>query len=388
MPLKLGPISQQVERMTAQATARDRRRWLEEARRLLLTLDPSQLRARLKERRERIPWLVATPVGSLSARFPAPKPPADFTVVAADGSSIPPERHSPLRFYVINTGYVALTYGHRPNALLDSGGRLYFEEEDLYLLPGQEMSRVEGARLGLKMEIAEMEALWQASTLADLPLVAIRDGSLILWPVQGEAKEVQEKLLGEFLEPLERFRQAGWPVISYISKTDAHDVVNALRVWVCEGDLDCYHCNCRAEAKVLSLALMSVWDREIFTHLGNGERSDVFDSASDVLSHYGSHRIQFFYINVGGEIVRIEAPQWVMRNQAMLNLAHGLVYDQCRRSGAYLPYPPALQEAHEQAVISTGERRLMEELVDRALAQQGVVSLRSAKDTSKRRRAV
>jgi len=87
-------------------------------------------------------------------------------------------------------------------------------------------------------------------------------------------------------------------------------------------------------------------------------------------------------------VVRIEAPQWVMRDEGLLGLVHALVYDQCQRSPDYPPYPPALQEAHEQAVITTAERRLVEELVERALAGQGFVYTRSAKDRSKRRRGV
>ena len=72
----------------------------------------------------------------------------------------------------------------------------------------------------------------------------------------------------------------------------------------------------------------------------------------------------------------------------MLHLVHALVYDQCLRSPDYPPYPPALQEAHEQAVITTAERRLVEELVERALAERGIVYARSAKDRSKRTRGV
>ena len=112
------------------------------------------------------------------------------------------------------------------------------------------------------------------------------------------------------------------------------------------------------------------------------------------MDEYESHRIQFFYLNVGGEavstseVVRVEAPQWVMRDEGILDLVHALVYDQCQRSPDYPPYPPALQEAHEQAVITTAERRLVEELVERALAQRGITYTRSAKDRSKRRRGV
>jgi hypothetical protein len=77
-----------------------------------------------------------------------------------------------------------------------------------------------------------------------------------------------------------------------------------------------------------------------------------------------------------------------MQNAGMLELVQAVIYDQCQRSGGYLPYPPALQEAHEQAVIGTAERRLVEELVEQALAERGVVYARSAKAYSKRRRGV
>jgi hypothetical protein len=72
----------------------------------------------------------------------------------------------------------------------------------------------------------------------------------------------------------------------------------------------------------------------------------------------------------------------------MLDLVHATIYDQCGRSGQHPPYPPVLIEAHEQAVISTGDRRMVEEMVERALAAQGIFYMRSAKDLSKKRRGV
>jgi hypothetical protein len=91
---------------------------------------------------------------------------------------------------------------------------------------------------------------------------------------------------------------------------------------------------------------------------------------------------------VGGEVARIEAPQWVFQDRDMLDLVHGVVFDQCQRSGQYPPYPPVLIEAHEQAVISTADRQAVENLVEKALAARGVFYMRSAKDRSKRSRGV
>jgi hypothetical protein len=390
LPLELGPISQQVDRMAASFVADEHRALLREARELLCDVDAKELRAKVRARHEKYPWLVAIPVHTLSQTFAPPLPPADFSVIASDGSSIPPDRHSSLRYYVINTGHAVLTYGSHPNADLDSEGQLYFEEDDLYLSPGQKSIPIEGERLGVKMQIAELQAALKAIPLATDPMVVMRDGSLILWPLQNEETEVREKFLGEFLKCLDGFRADSVPVIGYISYTGSHDVANALRVSLCRDDpSDCEHCSLDREPRALCSFLSTALDRQLFEGLlEEGWRSDVFESTSAILEHYGGHRIQFFYLNVGGEVVRIEAPQWVMRDEGMLDLVHALVYDQCQRSPDYPPYPPALQEAHERAVITTAEGRLVEELLERALAERGIVYARSAKDRSKRRRGV
>lgn len=376
--------------MAASFVADEHRALLREARELLCSVDAEELRAKVRARREPFPWLVAIPVHTISQAFSPPLPPADFSVVASDGSSIPPDRHSPLRYYVINTGHAVLTYGRHPNADLDSEGRLYFEDDDLYVLPDGKRIPIEGERLGVRMQIAELRAALRATPLATDPMVVLRDGSLILWPLQNEEKEVREDFLGQFLKCLDGFRAAGVPVVGYVSYTGSHDVANALRVSLCQDDpSDCAHCSLSEEQQALCQFLGTALDRQLFEGLlEEGRRSDVFESTSEILKQYEAHRIQFFYLNVGGEVVRIEAPQWVMRDGGMLDLVHALVYDQCQRSPDYPPFPPSLQEAHEQAVITTAEGRLVEELVERALAERGIVYARSAKDRSKRRRGV
>lgn len=390
MPLKLGPINKQVEDMARSVTAEERREQLDEARRLLRAADAEELKARIRDRRNPFPWLVAVPTGTLSSAFPAPASPDDFSVVAADGSSIPPDRHSPVRFYVINTGHAVLTYGHTPDANLDSEGRLYFEDADLYLAFGGRNLPVEGGRLSIKMQVEEMKTLLKASRPVNRPALALRDGSLIMWMLQNEDKEVQHIFLGEFLKCMAEFKARRFPISSYISMPDGRDVANALRVWLCQDDpSDCDACSLSEKDRTLCAFLSTTLDRQLFDGLlQDGERSDVFESLSAILDEYLEHRIQFFYMNVGGEIARIEAPQWVMRDPEMLELVQAVIYDQCQRSGGYPPYPPALQEAHEQAVINTAERRLVEELVEQALAERGIVYTRSAKAYSKRRRGV
>lgn len=388
MPLKLGTISQEIDALVENFSAEENLQKRDAARSLLHTLDPAALRDKIRNRTVRVPWLVGVPVDSLDGHFPAPTLPSAFSVAAADGSSIYPDRHIALRYYLFNTSQVILTYGQRAEAHISSSSRLYYRNEEIYLAVGRRSKPIEGALLEAKRSIAETRALWDAARQAPSPTVAFLDGSMILWNgLQNEERETREEILGEFLNLLGAFRQARIPIAGYISYPGSHDVSNALRVWLCQWtDFRCEECSC--PERDLSLALLRIWDQELFRDLAPGERSAVFDSESQILRDYGEHRVQFFYLNVDGEIARLEAPRWVTEDESLLNLLHAVVYDQCQRSGGYPPYPPALQEAHEEAVITQEERGIVEGLIEDALARKGIPYFRSAKSQSKRVRAV
>ncbi len=395
MPLDFTQISDQIERLSQRATGADLRRRIALAQELVQTTDPEEVRAAVDEHRRgraRVPWLTGRPVRSLGAAIEAPDAPADFVAVAADGSNIPPERHSPARFYVLNTGRVALGYGREPYADMTTRAQLFYEDQDLYFrsqgADDDQSMPVEGAVLGAKMAVAELGALWEtAAAQARRPVVALSDGTLILWPIQAQSKAVREKFIGEYRALFDRFREARIPVAAYLSKPGTQDVVNSLRLTVrrrSTGKDD----QTKDSLDDTYRGLEHVRDLEAFDWLGDGERSDIFSSSSQVLNEYGEHAIEFFYLNVGGEIARVEAPQWVMRDAEMVRQLHAVIMDQCRRSPAYPPYPPILQEAHETAVIPTGDRRAIELMVDEALQAHGVTGVRGAKDRSKRVRAL
>jgi hypothetical protein len=364
-----------------------------DARAFFLQADLGVLREKLRQRERgaaKIPWLVAEPVNTLTAILPVPPLPADLAVVASDGSTIPPDRHSPVRYYVLNVGYVVLVYGSQPSAQLGAQEWFCYEEKDLYFDPQDKRIPLEGARLGIHMGVKELSGLLEATDLAPQPVVALRDGSLILWSLHNEEKAFQVEYLGQFLGALDAFRERGVPVASYVSYPGSNDIINCLRLLLCDQKSGgCTNCPQENDAERLCRSMGGIRDRQLFEGLLEpGERSDIFQSQSAILSHYKEHQIQFFYLDVGGEIARVEAPQWVMSDPEMLDLVHGTVYDQCRRSAQYPPYPPVLIEAHEQAVISTGDRRMVEGMVEKALAAQGIFYMRSAKDTSKKSRGV
>lgn len=396
MALRFDQISAQLSEMTAALTAEQRRVWLAAARRLLREVDEPRLREKLSGR-SRVPWLVAQPLGALGEAVPCPPCPDEFTVIAADGSTIPPDRHSPVRYYVINTGTAALTYGRRPDARLAAAARFCHDERDLYLDSERRRFPVEGNRLSAQMLVEEMAALRAVAATMAGPVVALLDGTLILWMIQTEPQEVRELLLATFLDHLDWFQAQRIPIVGYISDPGSFELGNALRVYLCPEPSE----QCRACATTDDGALRLCHELRHFRDpallaefLRPGERTCLFASTSEILRQYGAHTVSFFYLRTAdvdglpGEIARVELPGWVAADPALLDLVHTVLCDQCHRSGSQPPYPPALHEAHEQAVISTADRDIVEMLVEEALARRGITFLKSAKARHKRSRGV
>jgi hypothetical protein len=355
-------------------------------------IDLEKLKKKIKA--SRTSWLVAELVEGLEKRYSAPHVPADFTVIASDGSHIDVDRHRPNRCYLINIGTVVLTYGSRPDAALLSMPQLYADDKDLAITSpgGGREQPVEGNILGIKRSTEECHALVEAAAglPADSDCLALLDGTLILWGLEAYPDFVGDILLHKgFLTRLDKMRKLNndrhISIASYISFPRSTDVVNALRVAVCPHEAaDCDEfCPPGKERDCDGVA--GVRDRDIFMELLEyGERSALFISPSKVVKeHYGDHRVHFFYLNTGDEIARIEIPQWAAESDTLLDLTHSLVLDQCRRGHGY---PVALSEAHEQAVVTGADRENFWTLVESEMIEGHMQGNGSAKSFSKRTR--
>ena len=193
-----------------------------------------------------------------------------------------------------------------------------------------------------------------------------------------------------FLPAMEELRQLArsrpLALASYISLPRSTEVVNALR-------LDTHLChyeaaNCDMHCRTLRPGqrpcdgVSGVLDRDLFEALlEERERSDLFASTSSIVEQYGDHRVRFFYLNAGSELARVEVPKWVAEDNAMLELTHAALVDQCRKGHGY---PVAISEAHEQAVVTVGDREEFRLIVEDALQRQRLPVYTSQKDRSKR----
>jgi hypothetical protein len=391
--------------------------------------DAAAWRLRLEAARTR--WPLALPLAERADRGYRPPPcPAAYAALAVDGSHIDVDRNAPAPCYVLNLGWSAIFYGVDRPPELDSHAELQpataalveWDEEDAsreYAIRGEVLSLLRGVReLAL---LAERAALLPP----DLPQVALLDGNLGLWNVAQApiSRHLRERFIrgeGGLLPALTTLRALAGArplaVGAYTSAAGTADVVHALRVGTCPlEEVACTRCPRQPPvhgAPAAPPAAAAGWrgspaagyarpcdvvgvgtDAELFLALlAPGERSALFlarssaflrpDAAGEPLWYEAEgHAVAFFYLRVADEIARVELPLWVAQAPERIGLLHAALLDQCAKGPAY---PVVLQEAHEQAVITTVDRLSFAALLERELERAGEVPGGSAKARSKR----
>ena len=373
---------------------RDRSAALDVAQERLADADPRDVEARREQGKST--WLAARVENGLSGAFPPPPLPPDHVVVAVDGSHIDVDRHAAARCYLINIGVAALRYGEIPRADLRSEPVLRADEESLFLRDpnGVREQAVEGPLLGMHRAVAEIESLADEAERAPegLPALALLDGTLVLWGLSGGPDFVRRELIDRFKHAMGRLRAESGrrllAVASHISRPRSPEVMNALRIsrGVCGWERVNCDANCgqtrRGERNCDVVA--GVTDAALFSRtLAPGQRSQTFRSASGIVDYYGEHGVIFFYVNAGEEVARLEMPAWTSADA--LGLAHAALLVQTEKGRGY---PLALQEAHEQAVVTGPDRRDFERLLYETMSAERLPAPTSGKAFSKRTRFV
>jgi hypothetical protein len=396
MPLDLAAIIEQIREMAGTANlaaSEEQRKILED---VWDSLDTDEVNRRYQT--AKTSFLLAESAVDYRKTYPLPRVPQIYSVSAADGSFILPDRHSPVRFYVLNTSSVVLKYGLEPSASIGSKPEIFFRQPDLIVPDDPQRTPIDGTILGFRRAVRELAAASAGLAGVSGPAVALQDGTLVLWQLQGQSDPVRNWVLSQYLDVLDTFRDQDLPVASYISAPGAAELMNMLRVAVCDYpehglSINCDDCRTRIGHVPQCDILLNVPDRFLLAEVAGlepGERTTVYLSKSRILDAYdrdgsGDQRICFFYINTGREIGRVEIPCWVAADLDKLDLVHATIYDQAILGRGY---PVALQEAHEAAVLSMADRRTVEHAIEQALSMSGVVRLNSGKDGSKRGRFV
>ncbi len=300
---------------------------------------------------------------------PAPFQPA--TVIAADGSSIDPDRFAALPCYVINVGHAVLPYsvGGEPSlggaAIVGPGS-------------GREPD-VTGGGVNLLRDVLELERGVELACerATEGPIVLLRDGTHLPWDLDSPQIDLdtRNQLKLRTQAAFDRLRDCPGDVCvgAYISASRAHDVVNSLA----------------ALANDEGVAWPLADAQHFIRALADGQRSAVFRAMSQsnrrIESAFSAEQQAcFFYVRAGNDIARVEVPIWAATPDRIGRL-HATIVDQCARCNGY---PRVLQEAHEQAVISGADRAHFSIVLENEADRAKLSTSANNKQMSKRRRAL
>jgi hypothetical protein len=395
MTLDITQVYSQIEAMAGYVKSHqpDYAHKLKQAITTLKSIAEDQEKLRNKIESARTTWLVAGLKENVTTSKKATPCPADFAVVASDGSHIDVDRHHSPRLFLLNIGLVYLQYGDQPDAEFSTFPIVYYGDDMQTIRSGDgRQTLIEGPLLGMKRGVDECRYLADSmcNTDSNIPAVGLIDGSLIMWGLVGQRYEdyVVHQLLDEgFLKQLDRFyslsKKKRAAVASYISFPRSTEIVNVLRLQICPYDpVDCdKYCGSKYEGRPCDV-VSGLLDRDIFEELlANEERSALFTSRSSIIDRYGIHQVCFFYIKLDEEVARVEVPLWAADPPQLMELVHTVIIDQCNKG---FGYPVSLSEAHEQAVVTGQDRQVFWDLVDRVMMEEGMEIKGSLKQRSKK----
>jgi hypothetical protein len=285
--------------------------------------------------------------------------PQTYTVVAADGSAIPPDRHGGTAFcHVQNMGLVMLSYGSQPQAILDSDTRFYLLENE----GEHDNNNTASQMLEARSSVDELLYLLELARQHQATL-ALRDGPLTLWASSILNSPEGKQLTADYLTKLQAFGEIGVPVVGYTSNSRSDAVVTALR-------------------EMSHRSYKGLLDADLFRQiLKPGEYTAAFRNSprhpKDVAL---TEEVFFMYLKTEYEIVRLEFSRAFL-GTTLLQTALAIILRQAELGQGY---PVALMEAHEQAVLRGDDRTLLRILLE----EQGLITQESEKGRSKRLRGV
>lgn len=340
--------------------------------------------------RDRKIFNCAEPVEPLSQRQAITPITAPHIVVATDGSQIAPSRHEIAYCYLINIGRVAIFYNSGIYPLLDHLPEVFYKTEDLY--KARQWGIQTEQWMTLRRTVAENVALVnlaiETRSRSPLPMLAFSDGALIHWEFDDIPAEARSQLLPNIIAAWDNLKLQRIPLAGYISAPRAAEATNFLRLQLCPFEQpDCTtHCG----EKTLDFApcsqLQPLRDGALWQRLLKvGECSPLWQSQARILQEYGEHHIYFCYLHVGTEIARIEMPAWTALDSELRSQALQIILAQVQKGYGY---PVALAEAHNQAVVTSSDRRRFFAILEQQMVKSGLRNVTTSYKESRKRSSI
>ncbi|PLS68443.1 MAG: nuclease [Cyanobacteria bacterium M5B4] len=352
-----------------------------------LQIKKEEVLATFAAHRSSLSFSCAIPIGQLEPTLVEPMNDR-HSVIATDGSQIAPNRHEIAYCYLINVGRVVLHYGTAEYPLLESIPEIYYKASDLYKARQWGISPEEW--MGLQRRVAEVQNLTELclSHTRSTPLLALEDGSLIHWHLETYPQEAKQEFLQPILACWDKLAERRIPLVGYISAPRSVEINNFLRLLVCPYDQPqcqkhCAHLSLEEApcSKLHPLRDASLWHKCLTANYASG----LWQSQASILSEYREHQIYVTYMHTGQEMARIEMPQWTALDPELRRQALSIVLSQVQKGYGY---PIALAEAHNQAVVTSTDRRRFFMILEQQMIKSGLKQVGTSLKEARKRRSI
>lgn len=302
------------------------------------------------------PFLIPTWTDQLNASFSVPQHIERYCIVAVDGSQIYPDRHQGTPCYLINIGSVMIAYGIPGHTVhFDSVPSVFSGEHEDDVANSPDVVNCQRQDLEFKGGIAMSKQFQALAAQHNAPYLFLFDGSLIFWHLESKDETLKNMFLGTYIASLHQLYQTKTLTAGYISLPKNKELVNLLRLDLCNFDFNEH--DAHKEVDHLVDTIIADFFLEPYT------RSIVFKNHASICQVYPDHlHPYFFYVHVGSEIGRVEIPAWIASDAQAVNLIASLIIDQSIKGRGY---PVALAESHEQAVVKGPDREFFYQLISK-----------------------
>jgi hypothetical protein len=287
------------------------------------------------------PWPIPLWQGSINEAIPIQVMEQAYGVISVDGSQIYPDRHIKSSCFLLNMGIVLFEYK------IDVSSVTFEAIPLLFPLGGSGEDHSVGVINGMRheQELAYGFAKAKAENQEKGNHWLLFDGSFIFWHLDLQ-KGLRERFLNSYLGYLQEGYAHKIAAAAYISDPKSKELISILRLFLCDFATEKDHLYAEVD-KLLDAFLVQ-------SYVPVGYRTTVFQNRSPISYLYPDQlKPHFFYINLGQEVARVEFPAWMAREATLINALASCIKDQAEKGGGY---PVCLAEAHEQAVIKSGDR--------------------------------
>lgn len=281
---------------------------------------------------------------------------SSYRAISVDGSQIYPDRHSGIPYYLVNIGIVDIIYRNRERKVnlsnvpyvFNSNFNIYSFSEEIVNCQRTELELKTGYELSVSAKEENPE----------MPVLFLCDGSLIFWHLGNKDEQTKVKYLNSYLNSLEMFYNSRIPIVGYISLPKSCELINVLRSGLASNLI------AHTQERDIKSLFMGLVDTDILSaSLQVNSRTIVFKNNSPITEYYPDHSKPYFvYIKLENEIARLEFPAWLAQDEILLKKTIEIVIDQIQKG---FGYPITLSEAHEQAVVKSGDKDFFYYMIDK-----------------------